>query len=366
MIESSIKVSGALLLQSLIPTPLNLLYAAHTKKKSVIVGGKDKQAFVMYLVPNQEQLSIEVMLFPCVGDVHSVLHDPIHPESVILCPKMQAEASALLIPDSSKKNPQLKSITAIGKRFFYGHGAYSKDGKLVLLTEIEKFNGKGFITVRDSKSFKPLGEFPSYGSNAHEIILLDDGRTVAIANGGDGDTNRGNISFVDLKSEKLVDQYVIENKELNSQHFLVSKQGQIIVGLGNATRGQMDLPYGLAVGQRGQKSPLKLLALPQEQRGEIKSAILSLSLDEVHGILATTCPTTGYVHLWNLKSESVIKGLQLPNPTGVFFEPQKSDFWFSSFGPDPMTKISSPNLVQSTCDVSTALPVSAHLSIWQV
>ncbi|HRN84224.1 MAG TPA: DUF1513 domain-containing protein, partial [Hyphomicrobium sp.] len=64
-------------------------------------------------------------------------------------------------------------------RHFYGHGAFSPDGRLIYMTEHDIETGEGVIGVYDTgNGFRRVGEFPSYGIGPHEAILLPDGRTL--------------------------------------------------------------------------------------------------------------------------------------------------------------------------------------------
>lgn len=72
-----------------------------------------------------------------------------------------------------------------GDRHFYGHGAFSPDGRLLYATENDFAAARGAIGIYDSANgFARLGEIPSYGTGPHEIALLPDGTTLAVANGG--------------------------------------------------------------------------------------------------------------------------------------------------------------------------------------
>lgn len=70
-------------------------------------------------------------------------------------------------------------------RCFFGHGVFSSDGRLLYTTENDIDLGLGCIGVYDAGAgFRRVGEFASGGVGPHELILLDDGETLAIANGG--------------------------------------------------------------------------------------------------------------------------------------------------------------------------------------
>lgn len=70
---------------------------------------------------------------------------------------------------------------------FFGHGAFSADGRLLYATE-NVFTGerpRGMVGVYDMAApFARIGEFETHGMDSHEILLSPDGRTLVVANGG--------------------------------------------------------------------------------------------------------------------------------------------------------------------------------------
>lgn len=67
---------------------------------------------------------------------------------------------------------------------FYGHGAFSADGRFLFTTENAFDPGEGRVGVWDAANgYERVGDFASGGVGPHEIIRLGDG-TFAVANGG--------------------------------------------------------------------------------------------------------------------------------------------------------------------------------------
>ena len=70
-------------------------------------------------------------------------------------------------------------------RHYYGHGAFSRDGRLLYASENDIAGARGVIGIYNvALNYKKIGEHPSHGLGPHEIILLRDGKTLAVANGG--------------------------------------------------------------------------------------------------------------------------------------------------------------------------------------
>jgi hypothetical protein len=69
-------------------------------------------------------------------------------------------------------------------RHFYGHAAFSRDGRVLFTSENDIPRGRGVVAVRDADDLRVLAEIPSFGVGPHELVALPDGHTLAIANGG--------------------------------------------------------------------------------------------------------------------------------------------------------------------------------------
>ncbi len=77
---------------------------------------------------------------------------------------------------------------------FFGHGlaldprapgrAVMFEKKGLFATENNLDTKDGLICVRDARTFRELGQFPTYGKSPHDCHLIDEGRTLAITNGG--------------------------------------------------------------------------------------------------------------------------------------------------------------------------------------
>lgn len=77
------------------------------------------------------------------------------------------------------------TIQAGPGRHFFGHGVFSPDGRLLYATENDFEAARGLIGVYDATDgFRRVGEFDTHGMDPHELLLMPDGRTLAVANGG--------------------------------------------------------------------------------------------------------------------------------------------------------------------------------------
>jgi hypothetical protein len=89
-------------------------------------------------------------------------------------------------------------------RHFYGHGVFSRDGKKLYAAENAFEAGVGKVGIYDaSDGFARIGEFETFGVGPHEIIMMPDDRTLAIANGGirtHPDFGRTKLNLAEMRS----------------------------------------------------------------------------------------------------------------------------------------------------------------------
>ena len=139
--------------------------------------------------------------------------------------------------------PQI--FAAAEGRHYYGHGAFSSDGRLLYASENDIAGARGVIGIYDvARGYKKIGEHPSYGMGPHEILLLADGKTLAVANGGldtvpdagrenlNVDAMEASLAFVDAESGTLLAKHAMtgELKSLSIRHVTQDATGLVWFG----------------------------------------------------------------------------------------------------------------------------------------
>src|SRR5690606_35473613 len=77
------------------------------------------------------------------------------------------------------------AIAAAPGRHFFGHGIFTPDGRLMLATESDYDGERGVTGIYDATNgFRRIGELDTAGIGPHEVLLMPDGRTACVANGG--------------------------------------------------------------------------------------------------------------------------------------------------------------------------------------
>src|SRR3569833_3450376 len=143
---------------------------------------------------------------------HDVTYSPQAGRAVVFA--RRPGTFAVVFDPSGQAAPQ--TIASVEGRHIIRHGVFSTDGKLLYATENDFENGRGALGDKDvAGGYRRIGEFQTHGVGPHEVILLPDGKTFAIANGGiethpdygrselNLDSMDPSLSFVDARDGSL-------------------------------------------------------------------------------------------------------------------------------------------------------------------
>jgi uncharacterized protein len=227
---------------------------------------------------------------------------------------------------SSRMQPQV--FVARSDRHFFGHGAYSADGKLLFATENDFGAGTGVIGVYDATdSYARIGEFPTRGVGTHEAILLPDGKTLAIANGGietHPDYGREmlnipsmdpSLAFVDLDGHLLV-QYRLPKRyhQLSIRHMAVGADGKIWFG----TQWEGDpLQTPSLVGRASLEDGLELVETPEQELNDMRRYIGAMAASRDGTVISASAPRGGYVVHFSAESGKYLGRTQIADSSGI-------------------------------------------------
>lgn len=249
----------------------------------------------------------------------------------------------------------LRQIETVPEREFYGHAAWSKDGSLLYAVESTKRSlgaYDGVIAVRNWQSMKLLGEFPTFGKSPHDCHILDDGKTLAITNGGGGpDEDNACVTFVDIASEKLLDSVPIAG--LMAGHLAISarsSKGDLAVGStphsppGSRPEGFKTVPGGLTLRPGGGKAVT--MSEPAEVTKKMLGETLSLVIQEELGVVGATNPAGNIVTFWDIKQGKHLKSFDLPLARGIALTLDKRYFVVSYASNSSIVLIRAADLVE--------------------
>lgn len=215
----------------------------------------------------------------------------------------------------------LRTIPTLANRHFYGHGSFSADGALIYATESYLDDDRrGALIVRDATTLDELGELPTYGTAPHDCVMIDDGAVMVVTNGG-GPLRGGakpSITFVDLKSERLLDTIELGQGRYNAGHLAITSTGDI--ALVSAPR--EGLPAGSpglgAVSLKPKNEPLVTMRKPKKVVERMKGETLSVAVHEPTGAVMATHPEGHMVTRWDLSTGKLLKRYDdFEGPNGV-------------------------------------------------
>lgn len=261
---------------------------------------------------------------PLEARAHDIAIDPVRRRAVVFARRPGFFALAFDI--DGRRPPDL--FAPREDRHFYGHGAFSRDGRLVYATEHDVDTGEGVIGIYDAASLARIGEFPSCGVGPHEAIMLADGATLAVANGGFGNdpaTGREsigiadmapNVSFIDVATGSLVARQEMPAAVnlLSVRHLVETPAGDIWFGC-QWQGGLEDTPQLL--GRVGRDRPVTLLEDAPPHGIALKGYVGAVAVSADGRLLAASAPLAGRILYADTTTGRVVHEVAIRDSSGV-------------------------------------------------
>ncbi|NKM54065.1 DUF1513 domain-containing protein [Rhizobium anhuiense] len=249
---------------------------------------------------------------------------------------------AMVFDPWNKSEPVV--INSREDRHFYGHGAFSPDGRLLYASENDFDGNRGMIGLYDATDrFTRIGEFESYGIGPHDMTVSDDGRLLIVANGGIethpdfGRTklNLGemqpSLTLIDAATGALVEKHVLpaEWAELSTRHVDLDGDGRIWFACQYEGH-RKDLPP--LVGHFAKGEDLSFIDLPEETTRRLANYVGAIAVNRSEGLVGITSPKGGASVTLDAKSGKVLTETVVPDAAGI--APARSGFAVSSYDGD--------------------------------
>ena len=185
-------------------------------------------------------------------------------------------------------------------RHFYGHGAFSPDGRLLYATENDFEAGIGAIGIYDATNgFNRIGEFPSYGIGPHELLIKDN--RIVVAHGGietHPDYGRAKLNIatmdpslviIDRENGTLLEQHRLspEFSQLSLRHMDWDDKGGLFVAGQFEGNESQSIPL---VARFDDRHGLSLVALPHNETSRLRGYIGSVSVNRHSRVVAVSSP----------------------------------------------------------------------------
>lgn len=223
----------------------------------------------------------------------------------------------------------LHLVRAAEGRHFYGHGAFSADGRLLYATENLMATGDGLIGIYDAGAgYRRIGEMASGGIGPHDVMLLPGGQGLVIANGGlrthpatgreilnPGDM-KPNLALLDLAHGEVTARHELgaEMQKLSIRHLAVRRDG--VVAFGCQYQGSPeDAPPLLGLLRPG--STPAMLEIDEDVLFRMKNYIGSVTFDDDGRYLVATSPEGGSALVWDIAAERVAQSHRLTDVCGA-------------------------------------------------
>lgn len=215
--------------------------------------------------------------------------------------------------------------------YFAGHAVYSAQGDVIFTTEDDSASGQGIVAVREAKTLRVLDTYATHGIGPHELLMMPDGLTLAVANGGIRTLpetgrvklNRGRIEtslvYLDSRNGKLLGKHVVPSTQQSLRHLAVTADGRVAAALQyEGDKSRRNVPLLMFHSFHSVDAPLSYASAPDAAWSRMRHYAASVAYDATHDRFALTCPLGNTLALWSGAGEYV-GAIDVPKVSGVAF-----------------------------------------------
>ncbi|MCL6284938.1 DUF1513 domain-containing protein [Ruegeria sp. 2012CJ41-6] len=272
---------------------------------------------------------------PLPGRGHAAAAHPSRPEAVAFARRPGRFA---LVIDCRTGQP-IATLDAPEGRHFYGHGVFSRDGRMLFTTENDYDAGQGMIGLWDAtRGYARIGEMFSGGVGPHDMVLMPDGETLAVANGGietHPETGRAqlnlpfmapNLTYMELDGG--IEEQVTPPPGLHRNSIRhLALRGDGLLGFTMQWQGDVTThPPLLGLHRRG--SDPVFLAAPEVQQARLQGYAGSVAFSDDGSRIGFTAPRGGVLHLFDVASHAFATAHEIADVCGLGAGP--SGFFFTA------------------------------------
>lgn len=222
-----------------------------------------------------------------------------------------------------------RTILSPEGRHFYGHGAFSADGRLLYATENAMATGDGVLGLYDATDgYRRIGELPSFGIGPHDLAFRPGGTRLVVANGGlrthpdtgreilNPDSMAPSLAVIDTASGECLDSQALGPalQGLSIRHLALAPDGTAVFGC-QWQGDPFDLPP--LVGILPPDGAARFLEMPEDDLASLQNYVGSVGLDAAGAIAAATSPIGGVAAFWDLEDGRYLGRRALSDVCGV-------------------------------------------------
>jgi hypothetical protein len=232
--------------------------------------------------------------------------------------------------DTGGKAPPRTIVPPEGRHFF-GHGVFSPDGKRLFATENDYDAGRGVLGIYDASeagACRRIGEFSTGGIGPHEVVLMPDGRTLCVANGGilthpdygkltlNAADMEPSLAYIDMATGDLLEQHRLAPSlhRLSIRHLVLDGSGAVWFGCQHTGPAQEQPPL---VGRHRRGTAPELFAGPASVLRDMRNYVGSLACDVSGTRVATSSPVGGCIVVWDAATGKFLERIALFDGCGV-------------------------------------------------
>jgi uncharacterized protein len=214
-------------------------------------------------------------------------------------------------------------------RHFYGHGTFSRDGRVLYASENDFENGRGVIGIYDATdNFARIGEYPTYGVGPHDLSISLDGEVLIAANGGiethpdfgrtklNLDRMEPSLALIDTATGSLIEKHELppDFRQLSTRHIALSGNDEVWFAC-QYEGARDDLPPLIGRFRRGE--PLEFIYLPEQTARNMANYVGAIAVNRREGLVAATSPHGGTYVVLDAASGTLVQEVRLAGASGV-------------------------------------------------
>lgn len=296
--------------------------------------GMDEQHFGLGFSAAQNTVNI-----PTGFRGHGVLQHPRYPQRVLMLSRRPGRE---FIEADLTENRISARISCQPGRHLHGHACFSQDGRYLYTTESDYHTGRGKVVVRDGLNYQWLAEFDSQGIGPHELKLMPDGKTLAVANGGlrthpesgrkilNLDTMRSSLVYLRASDGELTDEQTLAEPKASIRHLDIATDGTVAVAtqLQREAMSDSHLVYLGAVHKPG--GNLQPLLAEEAIMREFNDYMGSVVVHNQQRLVAFSSPRGNLVGFWHLDSAEFVNYYPFHDVCGLAVSHDQQHFALSN------------------------------------
>ena len=227
-------------------------------------------------------------------------------------------------------------------RHFYGHGAFSRDGRRLYATENDFVGERGVVGIYAAdRGYRRIGEIASHGIGPHDVALLGEGDTLVVANGGiltrpdlprvklNVPTMSPSLCYIDRRSGALLERRRLGRSlhRLSIRHLAVAADGTVAIAMQYEGPAR-DLVPLVASHRRGEA--LSLFRAPARIVRAMKQYCGGVCFDRGGRMLAVSSPRGHVVTFWHAGAGAFVAAMPVADGSGVAPGSARGEFLVSS------------------------------------